>query len=299
MRGRRIPFMLMWLVLTAWLAGLPIGEARAGYLLVLDDRAAFAAQLTRESSSTVVDSNAAFAADPDVGTVDRVVRSGQVAGQTFVYHVYDVDFSLAPTGQIEPGVVGGDIHDLDSVRVEQPAAQGGAVGQGTWGVDSLSGSTSTPNALLVDFVQTPDDEGVGHFGVDLLDFEASEGAGAGQLRIYQDGTMVHAEPIAWDDLGNGVSHFLGVIATSPDDFFDQVAIVVGDDDGSGAGSERWAADRLTFGRATNPEPSSVCLMLGAAMLGAGGRWYRQRSAERSKRSVSGHISQPGRASGEG
>jgi hypothetical protein len=168
---------------------------------------------------------------------------------------------------------------LEVFTVELPAGQGGASGLGSWGVDSGAGSTQTANALVVDFVTTPGDDGVGHFGVDLLDFESSAEFGAAQLRVYDDGQLVYQQPLLWDsDNGNNVSHFVGIVAGSTDAMFDQVALVVGDDDGNGVGSERWAADRLTFGRATNPEPTSGMLALGVTALVAGARRFRRRSA---------------------
>ena len=89
------------------------------------------------------------------------MRSGTIGADAFSYSIYDFDFSNTPTGTITPGVVGGDIFELDNINVETPAAQDGSTGIAVWGVDSLTGSNSTRNALLFDFGPT----GIGHFGL--------------------------------------------------------------------------------------------------------------------------------------
>lgn len=257
---------------------------RAEFIVILDDRSAFEALLTVRSSSTVIDTEGRFAPDPGTETIDGVTRAGTIGGETYRYRATDVDFSNSPTGRISPGNIGDDIHDLDRVSIEAPVGQGGAIGTGSWGLDSGSGSTQTPNALLVDFEVTPFDEGIYHFGADLHDFETSDEFGPGQIRLYDDGELTFASPFAWaGSNGNGKSHFLGVVGARP---FDQVAIIIGDDDGNGAGTERWAADRLTFGRASNPEPASSMLALGIVAVAATGRRLRSRKSGRESKEFS-------------
>ncbi|MEO1994607.1 MAG: hypothetical protein ABGZ17_04965, partial [Planctomycetaceae bacterium] len=184
----------------------------------------------------------------------------------------DIDFSTRPTGVLDPGVVGGDIADLDTFGVETPVKQDGAYGMGSWGIDSSGGSRTSRNALLIDFTRTPDDRGVGHFGVDLHDFEATQ-ATPGSLRVYDDGVLMFHQDLTWaTNDGDGQSHFVGVVATQADAFFDQVAIVVGDN-GPGHGfTQRWAADRITFGQASNPEPSSVVIFGVVLCVFGGAHW---------------------------
>ena len=143
---------------------------------------------------------------------------------------------------------------------------------GSWGIDSSGGSRSSRNALLIDFTQTPGDRGVGHFGVDLHDFEATQ-ATPGSLRVYDDGVLMFHQDLTWaTNDGDGQSHFVGVVATQADSFFDQVAIVVGDN-GPGHGfTQRWAADRITFGQASNPEPSSVVIFCVVLCVFVGAKW---------------------------
>lgn len=243
-------------------------SARAGSYVVIDgDRATFDA-LVQSGGSSVVDSHGAFAPDPAAATGQAsLLRSGTIGGVSFAYEAFDVDFSAAPTGFLTVGAVGGDIYDLDFVDVELPASQSGATGSGSFGLDSGSGSTATPNALLVHFGVTPGGLGVGHFGVDLLDFEASGLFTTGQLRLYDHGALVFAAPIDFGaGAGNDEAHFLGVIAdpTQGGVLFDTVAFVLGDDSSGDGRFERWAADRFTFGLAVvSPEPGS------AALLGVG------------------------------
>ena len=155
----------------------------------------------------------------------------------------------------------GDIGDLDRLNVELPASQSGATGSGSWGLDSLGGSTSSANALLIDFVTTTGGLGVGHFGLDLIDWEASAAFTSGQLRLYDDGSLVFTYDFAWGaGAGNGEVHFLGVAAVGAS-FFDQALVVLGDDGPGGGNFERWAADRIMFGQAVaTPEPASFALL---------------------------------------
>ncbi len=260
------------IVSVAGLLAIAVAARADGYVVYVDDRSGFDDALLELGGTSIVDSGGAFAPDPLAGTsLTSVLRSGLVGGDPFTYVAYDVDFSNAPTGTVTPGAVGGDVFDTDRLNVERPAAQSGAVGVGTWGLDSSSGSTSTRNALLVDFTSTPGGGGVGHFGLDLLDFEAATGFTSGELRLYDGGALVYSRPFSWSGTdGNGETHFLGVAALAGGGaLFDQVALVVGDDSNGGGGGERWAADRLTFGQAVvNPEPASFWLLAAGLCVGA-------------------------------
>ena len=258
-------------------------------------RAEFVDSFTTNSSSTVIDDGTNFGAAPATGTVPSVTRNGTVNGESFTYTLYDIDFSNSPTGVINPGNVGGDIAGLDNVTVEIPASQDTASGIYGWGLDSGSGANSTPNALLLDFSNS-----VGHFGVDLHDFEAGTGidgvnsGASGQIRVYQSNSLVFSYTLQFpgpadggstdrptntesnDSLipgyGNRQSMFVGVTANNPDQFFDQIVFVLGDDDvgnfddttgelivddvNSGY-TERWAADGFTFGEAYNASAVAV------------------------------------------
>ncbi|MBE9030367.1 PTPA-CTERM sorting domain-containing protein [filamentous cyanobacterium LEGE 11480] len=254
-------------------------EAQALSLFV-DDRAGFNASLTLNSASTVVDSGGAFAPDEAAGTsLPSVTRTGAIAGQSLTYSIYDIDFSNTPTGTITPGTVGGDIAELDNLKIESPARQGNAEGTGTWGVDSAFGASSTRNAGLFDF-----DRPIGHFGLDLHDFESSAVGTLGQIRLYNNGNLLSGltQNIVWSDDGNDVSHFIGVVAMNPSEFFDSIVFVLGDDDlGDQGFRESWAADRFTFGEASadvaTPVPTPA-LLPGVVGLGAS-IWRKRRRTQ--------------------
>lgn len=218
-------------------------------LTFIDDRAGFNASFTSNTSSSIIDSNGAFAADPATGSgLPSVTRSGTVGGQSLGYTIYDVDFSNSPDGTIQPGSIGGDIDQLDNLNVESPASQGNAAGTGSWGIDSSSGASSTRNAAVFQF-----DRPVGHFGLDLHDFESSADGTFGELRVYRNGSLLPSlsQMIEWSDSGNDVSHFIGFVAEDATQFFDAIAFVLGDDSIGGTGrTERWAADNFTFGDAS-------------------------------------------------
>lgn len=263
--------------------------ARADSFTVFqDDRAGFQSSLQVNPLSTVIDSGGAFAANPAAGTnLASVTRSGVISGQAFTWVGYDVNFSNAPTGTISPGTVGGDIASATGVDVELPAAQGTATGAGSWGLDSGSGSTTSRNAFVADFTATPGSLGIGHFGLDLIDFEAASAFTRGTLRLYRGGSLVFSRDFDWGGQdGNNQAHFLGVVAAGAA-YFDQVAVVLGDDSAGGGNAETWAADRFTFGQATatevlvTPEPGALALFgLGAASLGA---WAVRRKRRRTGR----------------
>lgn len=244
--------------------------ARAdSYLVFQDDRAGFQASLDVNPASTVIDTGGAFAANPVAAAgLASVTRTGTIAGQSFSWTAYDVNFSNTPTGTVAPGTVGGDVASATPVDLETPAAQGTATGLGSWGLDSGSGGTTTRNALLVNFTGTPGGLGIGHFGLDLIDFEAAAAFTRGTLRLYRAGSLVFSRDFDWGAQdGNNQTHFLGIVADGAF-WFDQVAVVVGDDSAGGGNAETWAADRFTFGQAVhNPEPGTVALFaLGAAGL---------------------------------
>ena len=258
-----------------------------------DVRTEFTNSLNTNSSSTVIDDgmNPNFGAAPTpINTnLASVTRNGTIGGEAFNYTIYDIDFSDNPTGTITPGIVGNDIDDTDSLQVETPASQEDATGDYTWGVDGRTGNF-TSGAALFDFTS----RSIGHFGVDLHDFEAGEGispsnttSGAeAEIRIYQAGNLVFNYPLTFpgpagggstdqpggsanDSLipgyGNRQSMFVGITANNPSEFFDQVVFVLGDDDVDTVGvasntndgsTEQWAADGFTFGAAYE-DPTAV------------------------------------------
>jgi hypothetical protein len=243
-------------------AVLAVAARADSYLVFQDDRPGFLASLDVNPASTVVDSGGAFAPNPAAAAnLASVTRSGTIGGQPFSYTAYDINFSNTPTGTLTPGSVGGDIASATPVDTETPVSQGTATGAGTWGLDSGSGSTTSRNALLVAFTTTPGGLGIGHFALDLVDFEASAAFTRATLRLYRAGALVFSRDFDWGGQdGNNQIHFLGVVASNGAANFDQVAIVLGDDSSGGGNSETWAADRFTFGEAVHsPEPATMAL----------------------------------------
>ena len=245
-------------------------------------------------SSTVIDDGMNFGAAPATGSVASVDRTGTIGAESFSYTIYDIDFNTAPTGSITPGIDNpiNDILELDNITVETPANQQTANGNYGWGVDSGSGGKgNSPNAALFDFGS----QSIGHFGIDLHDFEAGAGidstisGASGEIRLYQSGSLVHSYSLqfpgvdgggstdnpnnsqdkdsAYKGYGNRQSMFVGIVANNPDEFFNQVAFVVGDDDvGDDGYSEQWAADGFTFGSAYREVPLNFSPSLGLFMV---------------------------------
>lgn len=247
-------------------------------------RTEFNNSLGANSLSTVIDNGTDFGAAPEKEkSLSEVTRSGTIGEKSFSYTIYDIDFSDSPNGLITPGNVGGDIDDLDNLNVETPAIQDTATGEYDWGVDGSTGN-STSNAALFDFAGNS----IGHFGVDLHDFEAGTGISAsnstsgasGEIRVYQSGNLVFSYTLQLPEpdgggstdnpnnstandssiagYGNRQSIFVGVTANNPSEFFDQIVFVLGDDDVGTVGvpssvndgsTEQWAADGFTFGEA--------------------------------------------------
>lgn len=251
--------------------------ATAGsYLVFVDDEAGFVSALGPDAVTSVTDSGGAFAPDASAaGGLGSVSRSGSAAGQPFAFTVYDFNFttSASPPGTLVPGAPGGDVGSVSTLDVETPVRQGGATGVGSFGYDSSTGGVTSRNALLVDFTTTPGGLGVAHFALDLVDFEASAAGTPGSLRLYDAGVLVFSHTFSYPGggTGNDETHFLGVVALGAPSCFDQVVLVVGDDDPGGSGNgETWAADRLRFGTTINPEPGTWALFgIGAAALAAG------------------------------
>ena len=248
------------------------------------DRSAFNDSLN--SDATVIDSDGAFAADltADNGLA-HVNRSGYIGSDSYSYRISDVNFTESTTGQLSE-----DILSFSSLNIEQQVKQDGAVGTGTWGIDSSGGSDSSRNAALFDFTDNPNEAGIGHFGLDLHDFETSSAGTLAKVHLYRGGKLIDSQSFEWGSLdrGNGESHFLGVIAEDESGFFDQIMFVLGDDDPGDFGHrERWAADRMTFGAAYAeviqdptpvaedvPEPSGI-----AALLSLGACFFRRKQRD--------------------
>ena len=255
----------------ALLTGITASPAQA-FSLFIDNRTDFNNSFTSNSASTIVDSNGAFGADEAIATaLPSLTRSGNINGEAFSYDVFDVNFSNSPTGNLSD-----DILSTSGLNVESPASQDGATGTGTWGIDSSGGNNSTRNAALFDFTATPNGSGIGHFGIDLHDFESSLAGTQGELRLYRAGNLILSSGIDWGtgNDGNGESHFLGITASDSSEFFDQVMLVVGDDDAGDFGNrERWAADNISFGQASGaatqsvPEPAAMVGLIGVAIGG--------------------------------
>ena len=281
---------LLGLIVTASL--LSISPSVLAFTVVFGDRdttnvrSEFINSLGVDSLSTVVDNGTDFGTAPTpTGTnLDSVTRTNSINGKTFSYTIYDIDFSDTPNGLITPAIAGNDIDDTDFLQIEIPVAQGDADGTNEWwGVDGRTGN-GTSNAALFDFAGNS----IGHFGVDLHDFEAGEGIGfsnntsgaSGAIRIYQSGILVFSYDLTFPGVagggstdnpsdrrdndstfpgyGNNQSMFVGVSASNPSEFFDQIVFVLGDDDVDTVGArtsvndgstEQWAADGFTFGEA--------------------------------------------------
>jgi hypothetical protein len=272
----RPPLLLALLVPLVATVLRPLPARADAYLVFQDDEDAFLAALTMRGDSTVVDSGGAFAPDPAAAAgVASVTRTGTIGTDAFSFTVQDVNASAAPTGRLG---VGQDVASTSTLAVERPVANGGATGTGSFGYDSQGspdGST-TRNAMLVDFTTTPGGAGIGHFALELVDFEA--GATPGELRLYDGGTLVFASPFAFAGprYGDAENHFLGVVAVGAAASFDQVMLVIGDETTS-PNSENWAADRMRFGLAHNPEPGTWALF-GLGVLGLGFAVHRRRAA---------------------
>lgn len=276
-----------------------VRDRARSFQVFVDDRAGFDAAVQASGQSSVVDSGGTFAPDPAAATGLAVVsRSGTLAGEDYAYDVRDADFSNAPPGTLTPGVVGGDVADTDTLAAETPASQGGALGAGTWGVDGSTGSSTSRNALIVDFTTTPGGLGIGHFGVDLVDFEASAAFRRGELRLYDGGVLVFSHLFDWGgDDGNGTVHFLGVVAApAVSGLFDQVAVALGDDSAGNGFSEQWAADRFTFGAPAEavptPEPGTWALFAVGAAVGIVARLRRSRRTAAGAESSAGDSDAP-------
>ena len=272
-------------------------------------RTNFVNNLDASSSSTVIDDGTNFGTAPALNNNDSVAsitRNGTIGIDNFTYTIYDIDFADSPNGIIAPGTVGNDIDDLDNIIFETPANQDGASGSYDWGVDSGTGN-GTSNAALFDFTGNS----IGHFGVDLHDFEAGAGisstnstsGASGQIRLYKSGEIIENITLefpgvdgggstdkpgntdendsTYEGYGNGQSMFVGISADNPNEFFDQVVFVVGDDDVdldingnpgtrtpvNDGSTERWAADGFTFGYAYKEVPFEFSPAFGIFLIG--------------------------------
>jgi hypothetical protein len=260
--------------------------------------------------STVIDNGTHFGAAPATGSVANVSRSGTIGTQSFNYKIYDINFSDSPNGLITPGSSGNDINALDDVTVEIPASQDNADGIYGWGVDGETGN-GTSNAALFDFTGNS----IGHFGLDLHDFEAgasispsnSTSGASGKIRLYQAGNLIYSYTLQFpgvqgggstdkpnnginnDSLykgyGNRQSMFVGITANKPSEFFDQAVFVLGDDDVDTPGiasdvndgsTERWAADGFAFGTAYRSVPFEFSPTLGLFLMGGFWGTYKMR-----------------------
>jgi hypothetical protein len=264
---------------------IPGASSVHAFSLFIDNRSGFNTSLNQNTLSSIVDNGiGSFGSTPSAATgLANVTRTGIINGSTFTYKIYDVNFSNTPNKKIRAGVAGNDIFSLSNLGIETPVKQGLATGTAAWGVDSQGAdNNSTRNAALFDFSATPGSSGIGHFGVDLHDFESAPLFRLGELRLYRSDSLVYSTTINWGNgfNGNDRTHFLGIVADSTTEFFDQVAIVLGDENLGNGFTEAWAADNFTFGQAYHsnstqmpqtqeiPEPSTVIGILLALGLGA-------------------------------
>ena len=291
---------LLWIATIANLIG--FSAPADAFTIIFGERDAgirtdFNNAFNTNTASTVIDDGTSFGVAPVIGSVAKVERNGNIGTKSFSYKIYDINFSNAPTGSISPGSVGDDISELDNITVEIPAKQELAKGIYGWGVDGESGKGTTANAALFDFTGNS----IGHFGIDLHDFEAGTGIDAnnntsgasGEIRLYQSGNLVHSHTLqfpgvdgggstdnpnntkdndsAYKGYGNKQSMFVGITASDPSEFFDGVVFVLGDDDVDTVGipsttndgsTERWAADGFTFGEAYKTVPFEFSPSLG-------------------------------------
>lgn len=134
-----------------------------------------------------------------------------------------------------------------NLYVENPVSQDGAVGQGS-GVDFRYGSLRSKNSMLLTF-----DKPIGHFGVDLLDFESDSNFTLGLIRAFDcsaDSKEIFNNEINFaTDNGNSEAHFYGFVTNKK--VVCKVIVVVGDDSMGSGFTESFAIDNLRFGSATN------------------------------------------------
>lgn len=250
----------------------PIAESRGeDFKIFKDDRSGFVKSLTHNTDSSVIDTEKNFSQKPVLPTkkncvvgkgknerrVNSFQREGAIGANAYAYRAFDVNFDMCPRSErIGPEMFMDEGFEVGWLIVECPVIQDGVKGLGTWGLDSGAGNNKTRNAILLNFYTTPDRVGIGHFGADLIDFEASKKTPA-ELRLYDDGRLVFRREFDWGTHkeGHEESHFLGVVAQSKKVFFDQIIIILGDDaskpskDEPNGFNEHWAADRFTFGQA--------------------------------------------------
>ena len=255
--------------ITVIAALLSTATGQEGFRIIFDKRADFEAALTEEPRSTVTDTSERFTRaiatleertltkGKKPRTVNWVTREGHIDKQAYSYTVYDINFGDAPVAApFGPELsMKGERFEIDKLDpLGFPIVQDGVKGNGSWGLDSGSGRSGSKNAALFDFTTTPGGKGLRHFGLDLIDWEASKSVPA-ELRLYKDGKLLFEKPFHWDTprQGHKEHHFLGVTAVGEEHFFNQVIVVIGDDKvaakGVPGGAERWAADSFTFGQA--------------------------------------------------
>lgn len=253
----------------------PIAESRGeDFKIFKDDRSGFVKSLTHNIDSSVIDTEMNFSPKQVSPTkknravgkknkrrVNSFQREGAIGANAYAYRAFDVNFGMCPRSErIGPEIFMKETFEVGWLIVGCPVIQDGVKGIGTWGLDSGAGNNKTRNSVLFNFFVTPNRAGIGHFGADLIDFEASKKTPA-ELRLYDDGRLVLRREFDWGTHkeGHEESHFLGVVAQSKKAFFDQIIIILGDD-ASRPGNveikgfnEHWAADRFTFGQAFGGE----------------------------------------------